>query len=245
MLQQLNIAEPGHSLQRDRRSGRFFTDQHGRQFYAEADALSQQPIGEMRPHGWKAEWLPASRFAKFRRDGDLHFEWQYHVMADELSADVASYYEAATKFALEHNLPVPEVGGVVDRRISAVFGPAPLSPEIPLAAAAGDPGLLGMPGVVLSDDLKLILRQGTISTGHDALRQIKERIAQRMSTVGEVKDGGWIADDKPADHIVAIASAVTYQSFMSEARKSGMSMADIAIAWKAHKENLLPIEAVA
>lgn len=240
MLQQLNVAAPGQSLQRERRSGRFFTDQHGRQFYAEADALSQQPIGEMRPHGWKAEWLPASRFAKFRRDGDLHFEWQYHVMADELSADVASYYEAATKFALEHNLPVPDVGGVVDRRISAVFGPAPLSPEIPLAAAAGDPGLLGTPGAILSDDLKLILRQGTISTGHDALRQIKDRIAQRMGTS--------IAPstiEQAVEIQEATQAAVTYQQFVSEGRKSGMSMADLALAWKAHKENSAPAEVAA
>lgn len=241
MLQQLNVAAPGQSLQRERRSGRFFTDQHGRQFYAETDALSQQPIGEMRPHGWKAEWLPASRFAKFRRDGDLHFEWQYHVMADELSADVASYYEAATKFALEHNLPVPEVGGVVDRRISAVFGPAPLSPEIPLAAEAGDPGLLGTPGAVLSDDLKLILRQGTISTGHDALRQIKDRIANRMGTT--------ISPDETFLQAVSIeeapGAAVTYQEFVKEGRKGGMSMADLALAWKAHKENSTPAEVAA
>lgn len=233
MLQQLNVAAPGQSLQRERRSGRFFTDQHGRQFYAEADALSQQPIGEMRPHGWKAEWLPASRFAKFRRDGDLHFEWQYHVMADELSADVASYYEAATKFALEHNLPVPDVGGVVDRRISAVFGPAPLSPEIPLAAEAGDPGLLGTPGAVLSDDLKLILRQGTISTGHDALRQIKDRIANRMGTTiapSTIEQAVEIQD--------ATQAAVTYQEFVKEGRKGGMSMADLAVAWAAHKSNV-------
>lgn len=237
MLQQLNVAAPGQSLQRERRSGRFFTDQHGRQFYAEADALSQQPIGEMRPHGWKAEWLPASRFAKFRRDGDLHFEWQYHVMADELSADVASYYEAATKFALEHNLPVPDVGGVVDRRISAVFGPAPLSPEIPLAAAAGDPGLLGTPGVILSDDLKLILRQGTISTGHDALRQIKDRIAQRMASNANSGEQTGVAFI-PNGGAEPVPATVNYQSFMAEARKSGMSMADIAVAWAAHKSNM-------
>lgn len=242
MLQQLNVAAPGQSLQRERRSGRFFTDQHGRKFYAEADALSQQPIGEMRPHGWKAEWLPPSRYAKFRRDGDLHFEWQYLPMADELSADVASYYEAATKFALEHNLPVPDVGGVVDRRISAVFGPAPLSPEIPLAAEAGDPGLLGTPGAVLSDDLKLILRQGTISTGHDALRQIKDRIAQRMGTATEpFQTVGATMIPMGAENTTF--APVTYQSFMSEARKNGMSMADIALAWKAHKENSVPAEA--
>lgn len=233
MLQQLSVSNPGDHLQRMRRSGRFFTDQHGRQFYAEADALSQQPIGELRPHGWKAEWLPASRFAKFRKDGDLHFEWQYHVMADELSADVASYYEAATKFALEHNLPVPDVGGVVDRRISAVFGPAPLSPEIPLAAEAGDPGLLGTPGAVLSDDLKLILRQGTISTGHDALRQIKDRIATRMGTTiapSTIEQAVEIQD--------ATQAAVTYQQFVSAGRKGGMSMADLAVAWAAHKSNM-------
>jgi hypothetical protein len=31
---------------------------------------------------------------------------------------------------------------------------------------------------------------------------------------------------------------VTYASFMGEARKRGMSMADIALAWKEHKANL-------
>lgn len=230
MTAPMQIMNPGESLQRNRRSPRHYTDQHGRVFYATADGISQQPIGELQPVGFRPPWQPPMRFAKWRRDGDLNFRWDYQSMADELSADVAAYYEQATKFALEHNLPVPDVGGVVDRRISAVFGPAPISPEIPMAADAGDPWLLGVADAAKSDDLAAILQQGTISTGNDALRQIKERIATRMGTITPQNVG--------TDPVPTNSTSVTYQQFMSEARKSGMSMADIAVAWKTHKENV-------
>lgn len=226
----MQLVNPGDSLQRMRRTDRFYTDQDGRVFYAVADSTSQQPIGEMRPHGWVAPWLPPQRFARFARVGDLHFRWDYESMAQELAADVAAYYEQATKFALEHNLPVPEIGGVVDRRIASVFGPAPLSPEIPLSAAAGDPWLLGVPGAARNDDLAAILRQGTISTGNDAIAAINERIAQRMGKA-PVRAPDAIETDEPA-------SAVTYNEFVKEGRKGGMSMADIALAWQAHKQNV-------
>lgn len=226
----LQHVEPGQSLQRLARSGRFYTDNHGRKFFAMADNATQQPIEEMRPFGFTPPWTPPMRFAKFEKDGELHFRWDYQSMADELSADIAAYYEQATKFALEHNLPVPEVGGVVDRRISAVFGPAPLSPEIPLAAQAGDRWLLGDSNAPQVDELALILRQGTISSGNDALRMIKDRIAKRMGTTEEKAVD---ADDA----ILEADAPVTYQQFVAEGRKGGMSMADLAIAWKAHKDN--------
>lgn len=235
MTAPMQLINPGDHLQRMRRAGRYYTDQHGRKFFAMADAASQQPVEELRPSGWKAEWIPPMRFAKFQHDGDLNFVWQYDVMAAEFASEVASYYDAATKFALEHNLPVPEVGGVVDRRIKAVLEHPPMSPEIPLAAAAGDPGLLGMPGAVLNDDLKAILRQGTISTGNDALRAINERIAKRMGTHVEPDTSLTVTLEKP--YGIDEMPPVTYQQFVAEGRKGGMSMADLAIAWKAHKDN--------
>lgn len=234
MTTSLGVVNPGDSLQRMRRASRQYTDERGRLFYAEADAISQQPIGEMRPVGWVAPWLPPQRFAKFRRDGELSFRWDYQSMADELAADVAAYYEQATKFALEHNLPVPDVGGIVDRRIAAVFGPAPLSPEIPMAADAGDRWLLGYPDAPRNDDLAAILRQGTISTGHDAIQVIKDRIAKRMGT--------FVPDSAPGTPEPFVPTPpeglLTYREFVAEGRKNGMTMPDIALAWQAHKTNM-------
>lgn len=235
MTSPFGISNPGESLQREKRCHRVFTDQDGRRFSAVADSTTQQPIGELIPAGWVAPWLPAMRFAKWRQINDLDFRWDYGAMADELAAQTAAYYEQATKFALEHNLPNPEVGGLVDRRIQAVFGHPPLSPEIPLSADAKDPWLLGVAGTLQNDDIVGLLRQGVLTSGNEALTAIKERIAARSAA----RDSAPVVADADDPVLTPLSpETVTYQSFMAEARKNGMSMADIALAWKAHKDNL-------
>lgn len=231
------IVGPGQHLQRLTRVSRIFTDQHSRQFYAEADSATNQPIGELQPIDSSPPWTPPMRFAKFRRDGDLTFKWDYQSMADELAAEVAGYYEAVTKFALEHSLPEPEVGGTVDRRLQAMFGRPPLSPEIPIAASMDDPWLLGRFGAEKDPSLAAVLQQGTSSTGNEALlairKRVEDRIAGRMHKVEVAATVALSQESEPESD-----GPVTYQSFMAEGRKMGMSMPDIAIAWKAHKENL-------
>lgn len=231
MTAPIQLPAPGQHLQRLRRVYRTFTDQHGRRFGAQADAASNQPIGEFQPLDCRPPWTPPMRFAKFAQDGDLFFRWDYQSMADELSAEVASYYEAVTKWALEHSLPVPEVGGTVDRRLQALYGRPPLSPEIPIAASMGDPWLLGAPGAEKDADLAAILQQGTSSTGNDALRAIKERVEHRLA--GKIPP-------TPASTDAAVQDGpITYQTFMAEGRSRGLSMADISLAWKAHKDALV------
>jgi hypothetical protein len=232
----LGVVGPGQHLQRIRRVSRTFTDHHGRHFYAEADAASNQPIGELQPIDSCPPWRPPMRFAKFKRDGDLNFTWDYQSMADELAAEVASYYEAVTKFALEHNLPEPEIGGVVDRRLQAIYGRPPMSPEIPIAASMGHPWLLGVAGSEKDPELAAVLQQGTSSTGNDALRAIRARVEQRLA--GKVPRPVTLSHVSETPSVPASDGPVTYHTFMAEGRKMGMSMPDIAMAWKEHKSHI-------
>lgn len=217
------VSQPGSHLQRERRVAREFTDQHGRTFYAEADAMTNQPIGDLVCTSHRPPWVPPMRFAKFAKDGDLKFTWDYEVMIDELAGLVAGYYEEATKFALEHNIETPEVGGVIDRRIRSVFGWPPLSPEIPMAAMRGEAWLLGK-SQTPNEALKALLNQGVSSGGKDAIAAIKARVDTYTTEGNDVV----AEDDEP----------MTYNAFVKQGRAGGMNMADIATAWHQHKENL-------
>lgn len=79
------IPQPGQSLQRQKRTFRVYTDQHGREFEAVADMATNQPIGELNPKGFTPPWLPPMRFAKWRQDGDLQFRWDYDTMANVMA----------------------------------------------------------------------------------------------------------------------------------------------------------------
>jgi hypothetical protein len=228
------MIDPGQHLQRLSRSQRTYTDQHGRHFTACADALNQQPTEELRPVGFTVPWQPPMRYAKWQRTGDLHFRWDYERMADDLATLTAGYYEEAIKFAIEHGFPVPEVGGVVDRRVVAVFGVPPLSPEIPMAAQAGHPWLLGTPGALRDDDLAAILNQGHANTASDAKTAILERVNARMARINHPETHEADVRVVPA----ALAEAVTYNEFFAEARKQGLTAAEISLAWKAHKDHI-------
>lgn len=251
----IQIPQPGQSLQRQRRVWRVFTDQHGRRFGAQADMSNNAPIGEFQPQGFMPPWLPTMRHAKFSTAGDLDFRWDYDQVAEDWSAQAASYYEDAAKLSLQlpGNVPTPDVGGEVDYRIRVMMGPPPLSPAIPLACKAGDPWALGKPGAKDALGLEIVLRQGSVAKGQEALRIITDRLATQAKEAGlELME---TRPEKPAEsekvrsiHDVdpnAPIVAVTYAAFIAEAKAQGMTHADAALAWKAHKENLAAEEVAA
>lgn len=243
---------PGQSIQRMQRAWRIYTDQHGRRFGAVADIRNNTPIAEFQPVQEKgygiAPWYPTMRHAKFAAEGDLDFRWDYDQVAEDWSAQAASYYEDAAKLAMQlpGNVPVPEVGGEVDYRIRVMMGPPPISPAIPLACKAGDPWALGRIGAPDTLGLEIVLRQGSVAKGQEALKVINERLAKVAKDAGvqlvetlpgkvvEAEKVRSITDFDPQ----APLPEVTYAAFMNEAKSRGMTHADAALAWKAHKENM-------
>lgn len=243
----LGFTQPGQHLQRQQRGyTEAFTDQHGRHFGAHFDRGNLKPIGEFTPIGHNPPWLPPMRFIVWASDG-FDFRWDYETMANELAADAAAYYDDVAKFMLDHlpNETVPEVGDPVPKRVRQVLGPPTLSPAIPLAAAAGDPWILGVPGTPVNDTLKACLSQNGNVGGREAIELIKARLQRQITNPVPTKpaesfdDARVVAKPKSIDDVdLSQIANVTYQEFIGQAMKGGLSMADAALAWKAHKENL-------
>jgi hypothetical protein len=243
----IQIPQPGQSLQRQRRAYRIYTDQHGRKFGAWADKGNNAPIEEMRPQGFNPPWLPSQTYAKFAQDGDLDFRWDYDRMAEEWSSQVASYYEEAGKLALQipGDVPFPEIGDVVDRRIRLILGVGSLSPAIPLACKAGDPWILGKAGAKDMLNLKpLIAQQG--ANGADALREIQKRLDamaqapgfEPMPTTPEKVIETEVARSINTIDDVGPMEDVTWPMFASAAKKRGvLSNAEISVAWAEFKRD--------
>lgn len=236
--------------QRTHRVWREFTDQHGRVFAAESDMASNQPIGELMPQGFQAPWLPPMRFAKWRRDGDLNFRWDYNALAAELSGATAEYYAEVSNFMTDHmpHEPIPEVGEPVPARVRrSPLGSPPLSPALPLACEAGDPWILGTPGAVVNTMLKTLIEQGTHAGGKEALDFIRARMAAHASALGAAAVPTIVhpttdARDLRPKSITDVPqlppvdpNTVTYKEFVGEAMKRGMVMAEAAQAWRDHK----------
>ena len=255
------MVQPGEHLQRLQRTGREFTDQHGRKFFAWADKASNQPIGEFQPMGFQPPWLPPMRYAQFRRDGDLHFVWQYETLATEYADAAQRYYQEAITMAMEKNITNRdgseiEIGGPVPMKIRIVLGKPPLSPAIPLACAQGDPWLLGVPGAAVNEVLREILYQGTGSNNRAALDMIRTSLAAKMAgmrdagqlvpTVAQPKD----ESAKPArsihtvdEHAALAMMDVTWQQFAAQLGGKGMAPAEIAALWRDHKAEVKKLKA--
>jgi hypothetical protein len=245
----IQIPQPGESIQRKQRAWRVFTDQHDRRFGAVADKSNNSPIAEYQPQGFMPPWLPTMRYAKFATEGDLDFRWDYDAVAEDWSTQSAAYYDEAVKLALQlpGDVPVPEVGGEVDRRIRSILGVPPLSPAIPLACKAGDPWILGKPGAVDALGLKAVLAQTAGASGQEALKAIQARLdamaiesgVERVPTLPEKP----VIHERPKSinsvDVAATPIDVTYTAFMAEAKQRGkMTHAEAAMAWKAHKDNM-------
>lgn len=247
----IQIPQPGTSLQRERRAFRIFTDQHGRRFGATVDKPTNAPIAEFQPQSERgfgiAPWYPSMFYAKFQTTGDMEFRWDYLALADEWSGGTASYYDEAVKLALQlpGDIPVPEVGGPIDRRIRSILGPPPLSPAIPLACELGDPWILGAMGAKVNEELKAIL-QGTAPSGREALAAIQARLQERATADAvalvpvsvqkplEVERQRSITDvDDDVD-----AMDVTWPQFLAAAKARGrMTLPEIGVAWQEFKKD--------
>lgn len=245
----IGLSQPGESLQRKARVWRIFTDQHGRTFGAQADVSTNQPIGELMPQGFSPPWLPPMRFAKWRREGELEFRWDYETMAAELSGGIAEYYAEVSNFMTDHmpHEAIPEIGEPVPGRVRrSPIGSPPMSPALPLACEQGIPWILGVPGAAVNTMLKLLIEQGTQSGGKEALDFIRARMASHADSLGvervpsapvvpiATERARTIADPGP----MVDPATVTYKDFIGEAMKRGMSMANAANAWAEHKANL-------
>ncbi len=239
---------PGESLQRLQTAWTDeFSDQFGRRYEAHYDVRNMRPKEELRPVGFIPPWLPPMRYIKWERHGGFRFQWDFETMANDLSGDATAYYAQVFEFMMEHmpGVEPPELGDPVPTKVlRGPIGKPPLSPAIPMACIAGEPWILGTPGAPVNQLLKDILDQSSTANGRRALEVIRERmkvlageniIASRAPEVdpslNQVKRSITDIDPKTITH-------VKYNDFVSAAVKAGMSMADAAVAWKAHKENL-------
>lgn len=239
MARPIEFSTPGTSPQRERRAHRTFTDQHGRQFSTVVDKETNTPIGEMRPLNSAAPWYPTQPYAVFSANGDSVFRWDYKRLSDELGGMVSVYYDFAIEEALKYNLPVPEVGGVVDRRVRSLCGIPPFSPAIPLACEMGDPWMLGLPDAKPSAGMEDIVRQNIAIFGNanEALATIRAQLEQALghrisAPVAEA------AEAAPAPLAPVDAVPTTYPAYFAWAKGHGMKPAEIGAAWKDHKANL-------
>lgn len=250
----IDFVPPGQSLQRMRRTQREFTDQHGRKFFAWADLATNAPIGEFQPMGFMPPWMPAMRYAKFIKDGDLHFVWQYATLAADLSEMATAYYNEVIQFATDKDKDewVPEMGGTVHPRMRHVFGKPPLSPMIPLACDKGEPWILGVPGAPRNEILWEILTQGTQSNNRAALDVIRETLANRLAGIQTVPNVEQPKDTSAKasksihtvdESSVATMMDISWPQFAAQCAGKGMKPAEISILWRDHKIEVAKLKA--
>jgi hypothetical protein len=237
---------PGDSLQRKHRGWTDdFTDQHNRRFSAPYDLANSRPIGELAPVDHNPPWLPPMRFIKWERgEGGFRFRWDYTTMANELSGDASIYY-----FMLEHmkGEPIPDVGEPVPNQVlRSPLGKPPLSPALPLAAEAGEPWILGVPGAPVNTVLKAVIEQSTTSNGRQALNMVRERMQKmaQSSPTGPVPtlptevDPAIKRTRSTKDVDAANLPEISYREYIAECMTRGLSMAAAALSWQEHKKAL-------
>lgn len=257
---------PGDSIQRLQTVYRVLTDQHGRKWEAQCDIRNNRPKEEMRPLGCMPPWWPPMRFIWWDGEQQLTFRWAYRQLANELSSQTATWYSNARKMAVKEKLPIPEVGGDVHQLIRDVFGNPGLSPELPLSAELGDPWVLyGDEHAPRNPDLYSVLNQGIQMQSNEALDIIETRVRARMglgpnetpnltpitmqATVEQLQGAPLIrktitpvgpAYVSPAPVVAPRAPGVPikYGEFFAEMRATKMPVAEIAVAWNAHKAAL-------
>lgn len=239
--------QPGESLQRLQTGWTDeFTDQHGRKFQANYDVRNMRPKEELRPVGFNPPWQPPMRYIIWDRPGAFAFRWDYETMANDLSGDATAYYAQVFEFMTEHmaGIEIPELGDPVPTKVlRSPIGKPPLSPAIPLACIAGEPWILGTPNAPVNALLKDIIDQSATANGRQALAVIRERMLKLTGDTAiperEIEiDPATKKAKSIADIDVATITAITYNDFIKEGRKAGLSMAELSVAWKAHRENV-------
>ena len=240
------------SKQRDQRVKRFYTDQLGRRFFAWADKDNQRPIGEFvladrTGRFVTPPWLPPMAYIDWPDADTLDFQWRFESLASELAGYTSEWYSHAQQLAEVAHIPIPDVGGDCHPKLIGLMGPPPLSPEIPLACAAGERWIIGRKDAPINLRLQKILSLGRSVTSTLAMEAIRERVAAMIAaqeageSIEALKDLSdvQIPAAEPAESVDSVDPAtVTYKDFISAAMRTGQSMADAALAWKAHRENL-------
>lgn len=239
--------QPGESIQRQQTAwSDQFRDQHGRRFAANYDVRNQRPKEELRPVGFNPPWTPPMRYIIWERPGSFDFRWDYETMANDLSGDATAYYAQVFEFMAEHmaGQEPPDLGEPVPTKVlRSPIGKPPLSPAIPLACIAGEPWILGTPDAPVNDLLKAIIDQSATANGRQALSIIREKMAAMVGD-GGIKAREIAPDPRDfkaktiTDIDTANITAISYNDFAKEARKAGLSMAEISLAWAKHKEHV-------
>jgi hypothetical protein len=122
--------------------------------------------------GWLAPWYPDSKYINEKigsMDGN-YFEIDYNRMETDWNAAEQEYYQYAITAALAHNLPVPQLGGVVDYRLQAIVGKGRKSPRIPRAAKMGHQWLLGFS----NEPDEMMARLISASSGHFEIPTVEQ-----------------------------------------------------------------------
>lgn len=238
------------SKQRDQRVKRFYIDQHGRRFFAWADKDNQRPIGEFvladKTGLWgPPQWVPPMPYIDWPDHDTLDMAWKYESLASDLAGITAEWYSQAQLLAEAAHIPIPDIGGDCHPKLIGLMGPPPLSPEIPLACEAGEKWILGRIGAPVNVRLRTILNLGRSVTSTLAMQTIRDRVRLMI----EAQDAGEsieaLTDLSTVEIPVAIEepgvidpASIKYTDFIGAAMRQGSSMADAAVAWKAHRENL-------
>ena len=242
--------QPGQSIQRMQTEwSDEFMDQFGRKFAANYDIRNMRPKEELRPVGFSPPWQPPMGYIKWDRQGGFTFRWDLETMANDLSENATAYYAQVFEFMAEHMAghEPPDIGEPVPTKvIRSPVGKPPLSPAIPLACLAGDPWILGTPGATPNKLLKDILDQSATANGRQALAEIRARMAKMVEQGGQVIPTRVVQTD--ADKAVKARSIVdidpanlpllTYKEFLSACMAQGKTMAEGALAWQRHKDDL-------
>lgn len=248
------LPQPGESIQRLERSWTDeYSDQFGHKYQANYDMRNMRPVEELRPVGGiSLPWQPPMGYIKWERPGGFRFRWDLETLASDLSETATSYYAQVFEFMTEHmvGVEIPEIGDPVPTKVlRSPIGKPPLSPAIPLSFAAGDPWMHGVEGAPVNQMLKAIIEQSATANGRQALTIIRERMATLAGAEAlKPRDAEVDPSGKAARSItdldVSQIGAVDYKTFLAGAMKAGMSMAEGASAWKAHRENLAAEELV-
>jgi hypothetical protein len=115
-----------------------------------------QPVGELRPMGWRAPWMPPHKYiirsvGKIQHNGSWltgpgstpFFKIDYAEMMKEDKEATEAYYQLAVNEAVRLKEPMPRFGQPLSPEMMLVMGKPPRSPKIAEAAMAGDKWLLG------------------------------------------------------------------------------------------------------
>ena len=126
------------------RQPQIFTDQHGREWYAETENKTRHPVGKVTPVGWDAPVLPDQHFFRFEKNRPGQLLIDYDTMIRHL-ADVNRDYTrrllevGTTMYAEKFDLDAP-----LTPQLRDVIGNPPLKTELAIAMYQGNPYALGL-----------------------------------------------------------------------------------------------------